>query len=748
MSEVWANASRWLVQSAVGGGLILLLVCGLMLLVRQPVRRQRLGEWGTAAALLFAVLSLTPSWLHFTYSVPAEEEALVADVIEAAPLAVPLEQPYTLEINRNVNPAEPTPAPEVVYYYRMDDARGALPVLTQPGAPAAVSAPEPALNAPEPPIIDLQQTARWLVVCYTGAALVLIVRWLIGYLWLERLVRHSRQAPEAAALLFAEMAAGLKPLPRLLVARRLRVPVSCGLFRPTVLIPDRWCSARRAAELRWVFAHELTHLQRRDSWSCLLFGLAQAVFFYLPWFWWLRRQVRLCQEFVADAAAASQPAPVEDYAQFLLSLTMAPAVPLGATGVLGNSSDLFRRVTMLLKAPICVENRCPGLWSIAVAGSLLTVAVFASGVGLRAEPVEPPQGPQKIRVRFLVDPVAPGDAQPEKRAGDRDERREAPKEGRPDKGRGDGDDPLAGQVEQLRKMLKELPAGADLPEVRRALEKALADLEARRKDVAETRRRAAEALKGVGERDRTYFFQTYSFCSRLGIAIELPSPTLADQLGLAKGEGQVVTGVKAESAAAKAGLQANDILLVLAGKSVPSDPREFAKLVEGIKAKEEVEAIVLRKGKKETVKGLTLPEQAERKPFDLVIPAPARGVAPVPGLPFQIPVPGPNMIPLPGGGQGIFQILGPPQPNAVITTTVRTAEGFTTRHQEGSLIITLTGTTKDGKNKVGEISIQDGRESHKVESLDKVPKQYQDKVKNLIELTEKGSVKIEIELKR
>src|SRR6185369_5532125 len=158
---------------------------------------------------------------------------------------------------------------------------------------------------------------------------------------------------------------------------------------------------------------------------------------------------------------------------------------------------------------------------------------------------------------------------------------------------------------------------------------------------------------------------------------------------------------------------------------VSSDPREFAKLLEGIKAKEEVEAIVLRKGKKETVKGLTLPEQTEKKAFDVFIPArglvaPA-GVPGLPGVPFQMPVPGPNMIPLPGGGQGIFQILGPPQPNAVITTTVRTAEGFTTRHQEGSLIITLTGTVKDGKSKVTEINIQDGRETHKVESLDKVP---------------------------
>src|SRR5207244_575201 len=115
----------------------------------------------------------------------------------------------------------------------------------------------------------------------------------------------------------------------------------------TVIVPAALCRRHAAARLRWVFAHELTHLERRDAWSCLLFGVGQVVFFYVPWFWRLERQVRLCQEYVADAAVA-QEAEAAEYAQFLLSLSKMPAVPVSATGVSGNSSDLFRRVTMLL----------------------------------------------------------------------------------------------------------------------------------------------------------------------------------------------------------------------------------------------------------------------------------------------------------------------------------------------------------------------------------------------------------------
>jgi hypothetical protein len=79
-----------------------------------------------------------------------------------------------------------------------------------------------------------------------------------------------------------------------------------------------------------------------------------------------------------------------------------------------------------------------------------------------------------------------------------------------------------------------------------------------------------------------------------------------------------------------------------------------------------------------------------------------------------------------------------------MTTVTRTNDRFTTRHQEGSLIITVTGSVADGKAKTNQIHVQDGQVAHDYENVDKVPDQYKDKVKNLVEMSEKGSVKIEI----
>jgi hypothetical protein len=78
-----------------------------------------------------------------------------------------------------------------------------------------------------------------------------------------------------------------------------------------------------------------------------------------------------------------------------------------------------------------------------------------------------------------------------------------------------------------------------------------------------------------------------------------------------------------------------------------------------------------------------------------------------------------------------------------MTTVTRTNERITARHQEGNLVITLTGTVADGKAKVKEIHVQDGRQTEKYDGVEDVPERYRDKVKNLVEMAEKGDVRIE-----
>jgi hypothetical protein len=131
-----------------------------------------------------------------------------------------------------------------------------------------------------------------------------------------------------------------------------------------------------------------------------------------------------------------------------------------------------------------------------------------------------------------------------------------------------------------------------------------------------------------------------------------------------------------------------------------------------------MEAVVLRKGKKETLKGLSLPGKKESV-WDL------RMIPQVPKVPVQ-----PFIFSRPGGG--------------VMTTVFRSADRFTARHQEGNLVLTVTGTVAGGKAQTKEITVQDGAVVNKYESVEKVPDQYRDKAKNLVEMAEKGAVRVEI----
>jgi C-terminal processing protease CtpA/Prc len=95
---------------------------------------------------------------------------------------------------------------------------------------------------------------------------------------------------------------------------------------------------------------------------------------------------------------------------------------------------------------------------------------------------------------------------------------------------------------------------------------------------------------------------------RLGITIEPIGPGMAEQLDLPKGVGIVVSSVLDGTPAAKAGMKKGDIVLEFAGKPVPGEPGDVVKLIGQVKKDEKVNVIILRKGKKETLKDVTLPE--------------------------------------------------------------------------------------------------------------------------------------------
>ena len=362
---------------------------------------------------------------------------------------------------------------------------------------------------------------------------------------------------------------------------------------------------------------------------------------------------------------------------------------------------------MLLQLTALWEPRRLSRWSLWIAGGLLTVAVFYTGDGFTA-PV-PKSAAKKDAKKDEPDKEGTNKAEPKKSDADKEIDELVEEMSR---GLGAGTDPTTAKRmrEQMRQRVMQMPAEQrkNMLAMRRRLNQAQVP-------PAPPVPPAVPVFPGFGGQRQE---------PRLGARVEPPSATLTDQLDLPKGQGLVVQELLPDSAAAKAGLKPHDILLELNGKAVPNRAEGLAGLLTDIKPDATVEIVVVRKGKKETIKDVKLPEANPAQPGF------APGGFPQGGFP-QPPAAFPQM-PGFGGAQ------------SVVTTMTRTQDRLTLRHQEGSLIITLTGRVADGKPKVKEIHVQDGFRSEQYDSVDKVPEQYRDKVKNLVEMSEKSSVQIEI----
>jgi serine protease Do len=98
----------------------------------------------------------------------------------------------------------------------------------------------------------------------------------------------------------------------------------------------------------------------------------------------------------------------------------------------------------------------------------------------------------------------------------------------------------------------------------------------------------------------------------IGLQIEPVTPDTADSMGLKKVQGALVAEPQADGPAAKAGVEAGDIITAVNGKDI-SDSRDLARTISGMSPGAAVKLNVIRKGLEKTfdMTAGTLPEQPE-----------------------------------------------------------------------------------------------------------------------------------------
>lgn len=147
-----------------------------------------------------------------------------------------------------------------------------------------ISAPEQAVVAVPSESVQSSTFNIWNVVFIVWAvgSVISLVHFAVRYkAFCKSIRRLSRSAGRDTQVLADDIATsmGIWSEVRVVVVKGLVSPMMTGLFKPTILLPERVFSK---AELSLVLRHELTHFKHKDLWFKLLVVLCRAVYWFDP----------------------------------------------------------------------------------------------------------------------------------------------------------------------------------------------------------------------------------------------------------------------------------------------------------------------------------------------------------------------------------------------------------------------------------------------------------------------------------
>lgn len=405
-------------------GVTLLLAAGCLLVrsTRSPVHRQRIGEMSLFAVLIWCLLACVPLPRLFP-ELPLTTDhtdkvgqsngqrhphSSNARTFSRHPTTAPLYRADQTE-QRAADPKTPaveiaafmpTQGTEAAFSTVLDmppdlagatgrDSQAASPLKLRPDLAASAIAMHSANVAADTALSDRSVSSREILAGLYVTGACLCAAWLaLGQAILLRLRRQGCPPEPWLADVYQTLARShAAPTARLIVTENCGRAMSWGVWRPVILMPHALCRRTNLEQVRTILLHELGHVTQRDAWGNLLICLCLPVLYFHPLFWWLRVQIRLSAELIADDWAARQTGK-EAYVEELVALAKVTAgrgmlLP-GVTGVLSSPSQFYRRMNMLLTREEPLLTRPSMRWRVALFGSwTAAVIVAASLAGMR-----------------------------------------------------------------------------------------------------------------------------------------------------------------------------------------------------------------------------------------------------------------------------------------------------------------------------------------------------------------------------
>jgi beta-lactamase regulating signal transducer with metallopeptidase domain len=251
-----------------------------------------------------------------------------------------------------------------------------------------------------------------LLLGWLAGVLLLTLRLLTGWIWMQRIRTHGVEPIEPAwERVLTRLCRQLHITRRIALfeSTGVDVPTVIGWLKPVVLLPASALSALSPAQLEAILAHELAHIRRHDYLVNLLQTLVETLLFYHPAVWWVSRRIRIERENCCDDLAVSLCGDPVAYANALADLeSLRSSIPqpgrLDRTVVAATGGSLLRRVRRLLGAPAAHAGSRPA-WLASSAALLIAAAITVSAGDVRAVRPETRLQQQNQDSRLAAAPV-------------------------------------------------------------------------------------------------------------------------------------------------------------------------------------------------------------------------------------------------------------------------------------------------------------------------------------------------------
>ena len=162
----------------------------------------------------------------------------------------------------------------------------------------------------------------WLV-----CAILLAAYFVIGYACMVRRFRGTRLAPQPSIDALLDRFRFSRD-PHICVSKSRRAPLTFGVFRPTVLLPEDLPVGD--AQFQLVLAHELAHIRRKDCLRKLLLTVCLCLYWWTPLVWLMVWLANRDMELACDEAVLRALGPDCKKAYALTLLDMAQRNPKSA----------------------------------------------------------------------------------------------------------------------------------------------------------------------------------------------------------------------------------------------------------------------------------------------------------------------------------------------------------------------------------------------------------------------------------